>query len=66
MLQHGPRAGPSAAVGVGRGDGWVRTKSNSEANLLSVQEAAYFRHQQEQHRRSVHDLRAIPYSEMEG
>jgi hypothetical protein len=53
-------------VGAGRGDGWVRTKSSSEANLLSVQEAAYFRHQQEQHRRSVHDLRALPYSEVEG
>ncbi|PNF34419.1 hypothetical protein B7P43_G13248 [Cryptotermes secundus] len=63
---HGPRAGPPMVVGAGRGDGWVRTKSNSEANLLSVQEAAYFRHQQEQHRRSVHDLRALPYSEMEG
>lgn len=63
---HGPRAGPPVAVGAGRGDGWVRTKSNSEANLLSVQEAAYLRHQQEQHRRSVHDLRTLPHSEMEG
>ncbi|XP_069674878.1 ATP-binding cassette sub-family G member 8 [Periplaneta americana] len=63
---HGPRAGPPITGTGGRGDGWVRTKSNSEANLLSVQEAAYFRHQQDQHRRSVHDLRALPYSEMEG
>ena len=54
------------AVGAGRGDGWVRTKSSSEANLLSVQEAAYLRRQQEQQRRSVHDLRTLPYSDMEG
>ncbi|KAJ9579822.1 hypothetical protein L9F63_004528, partial [Diploptera punctata] len=30
------------------------------------QEAAYLRHQQDQHRRSVHDLRALPYPEIEG
>ncbi|PSN37420.1 hypothetical protein C0J52_21078, partial [Blattella germanica] len=64
---HGPRPGPQVPGNASRGgDGWVRTKSNSEANLLSVQEAAYFRHQQEQHRRSMHDLRALPYSEMDG
>nr|CAD7462577.1 unnamed protein product [Timema tahoe] len=55
---HGPRPLPQPHVG----PGWVRTKSNSEANLLSHE--VYARHQD--HRRSVHDLRVADLQQQSG
>ncbi|XP_063227752.1 ATP-binding cassette sub-family G member 8 [Bacillus rossius redtenbacheri] len=59
-VSQAPRPVPHPHVG-GRGDAWVRAKSHSEANLLSQE--MYMK--QQEHRRSVHDLRATSYPDVD-
>ncbi|KAJ8866703.1 hypothetical protein PR048_032564 [Dryococelus australis] len=59
-VSHAPRPVPHSHVG-SRNDVWVRAKSHSEANLLSSE--IYMK--QHEHRRSVHDLRAASYPDVD-